>query len=227
MKVIGIEKSSFIDYPGKICTVYFTPGCNFRCAYCHNSPAVMGKGELIKEEEILLYLEKRKKFIDAVCISGGEPTLQEDLDWFIEKLKSKGFFIKLDTNGTNPDILQKLLDKKLIDYVAMDIKGPLYKYSLLAGIEVAVEPIKESINIIKNSNIDYEFRTTICKELLSPNDIRNIANLLKGSRAYYLQNFKDGDTILAGKGKLTPYSMKELKLIEKEIKDYFVKFDIR
>lgn len=227
MKIIGIEKSSFIDYPGKICTVYFTPGCNFRCAYCHNSPAVMGKGELIKEEEILLYLEKRKKFIDAVCISGGEPTLQQDLDWFIEKLKSKGFFIKLDTNGTNPDILQKLLDKKLIDYVAMDIKGPLYKYSLLAGTEVAVEPIKESINIIKNSNIDYEFRTTICKELLSPNDIRDIANLLKGSKAYYLQNFKDGDTILAGKGKFTPYNMKELKLIEMEIKDYFVKFDIR
>ena len=227
MKVIGIEKSSFIDYPGKICTVYFTPGCNFRCAYCHNSPAVMGKGELIKEEEILLYLEKRKKFVDAVCISGGEPTLQQGLDLFIKKLKSKGFFVKLDTNGTNPDILQKLLDKKLIDYVAMDIKGPLYKYSLLAGIEVAVEPIKESINIIKNSKIDYEFRTTICKELLSPNDIRDIANLLKGSKAYYLQNFKDGDTILAGKGKFTPYNMKELKLIEKEIKDYFVKFDIR
>ena len=227
MKVIGIEKSSFIDYPGKICTVYFTPGCNFRCAYCHNSPAVMGKGELIKEEEILLYLEKRKKFVDAVCISGGEPTLQQGLDLFIKKLKSKGFFVKLDTNGTNPDILQKLLDKKLIDYVAMDIKGPLYKYSLLAGIEVAVEPIKESINIIKNFNIDYEFRTTICKELLSPNDIRDIANLLKGSKAYYLQNFKDGDTILAGKGKFTPYNMKELKLIEKEIKDYFVKFDIR
>ena len=227
MKVIGIEKSSFIDYPGKICTVYFTPGCNFRCAYCHNSPAVMGKGELIKEEEILLYLEKRKKFVDAVCISGGEPTLQQGLDLFIKKLKSKGFFVKLDTNGTNPDILQKLLDKKLIDYVAMDIKGPLYKYSLLVGREVDVEPIKESINIIKNSKIDYEFRTTICKELLSPNDIRDIANLLKGSKAYYLQNFKDGDTILAGKGKFTPYNMKELKLIEKEIKDYFVKFDIR
>lgn len=227
MKIIGMEKSSFIDYPNKICTVYFTSGCNFRCPYCHNFPTVEGKGDLIKEEEIFIYLKKRKKFIDAVCISGGEPTLQQDLDMFIGKLKDEGFFIKLDTNGTNPKMLQELIDKKLIHYIAMDIKGPLHKYSLLAGKSVEINLIEKSINIIKAADIDYEFRTTICKELLSLDDIKDIAKLLEGSKAYYLQNFKDGDTVLCGKGKLTPYHKKELELIKEEIQSFFVNCDIR
>jgi pyruvate formate lyase activating enzyme len=124
ISILGIEKSSFIDYPNNICTVIFTGGCNFRCPYCHNSPIVNGIGEKIDKMEVIDFLRNRKKFIDALCISGGEPTIQKGLYDFIRQVKKEGFSIKLDTNGTNPDLLKKLIDEKLIDYIAMDIKAP-------------------------------------------------------------------------------------------------------
>lgn len=227
MKIIGIEKSSFIDYPGKISTVYFAAGCNFRCDYCHNGPIVKGEGRRISEEEVFSFLEKRKKYVDAVCISGGEPTLYDELYDFVKLLKEKGFSIKLDTNGTRPEILKQLLDEKLIDYVAMDIKAPFYKYELVTKTKVDIEGIKASIDIIKNSNIDYEFRTTLCKELLTKNDILEIAEYLKGSKGYHLQNFKDVETVLVGQNKLHSYDVETLEEIKKEIEDYFQLFSIR
>lgn len=217
MNIVGIEKSSFIDYPKNICTVVFTGGCNFRCPYCHNSSAVNNIGDRIEEGEILSFLKKRKKFVDALCISGGEPTLQKDLYDFISKVKGEGFLIKLDTNGTNPTLLRKLIDEKLVDYVAMDIKAPLAKYSSIAQVNVNIDDIKESIDVLLENKVEYEFRTTICKELVSIEDIKAIAKDIKGCIKYALQNFRDGETVLCGKDKFTPYKDEELKEIEEAI----------
>lgn len=218
MNILGIEKSSFIDYPGNICTVIFTGGCNFKCSYCHNSSIVNNIGNNIDEEEIITYLKKRKKFVDALCISGGEPTLQKNLYEFICRVKKEGFLVKLDTNGTNPNLLKKLINEKLIDYVAMDIKASLAKYSSITETYVSLENIKESINILIQNKVDYEFRTTICKELLSIEDIETIAKEIKGCKKYVLQNFRDGETVLGGQNKFTSYNIEELKEIEKTIK---------
>ncbi|QUH24537.1 anaerobic ribonucleoside-triphosphate reductase activating protein [Serpentinicella alkaliphila] len=227
MNILGQQKSSFIDYPNKISTVYFTGGCNFKCPYCHNKDLVNSIGTKFSEDEIFSFLLKRKKFIDAVCISGGEPTLQKDLYKFISKLKSEGFFVKLDTNGYSPDILESLIKDEMLDYIAMDIKGPLYAYEKIAGVKIDVNLIKKSIDIIKGSNIDYEFRTTICRELITIKDIVDIANMLKGSKSYFLQNFRDGDTVLYGKNCLTPYDKEELEELEAILKDYFELFRIK
>ncbi|RKD31247.1 anaerobic ribonucleoside-triphosphate reductase activating protein [Thermohalobacter berrensis] len=223
----GHQKSSFIDYPDKISTVLFTGGCNFKCPYCHNSDLVYNKGEKIEAEYIFSFLEKRKKFIDAVCISGGEATLNKGLYDFVKELKDKGFLVKLDTNGTNPRLLKSFIKDKLLDYIAMDIKAPFNKYNKVTGVMVEINKIKESISLIRESDIDYEFRTTVCKELITEDDIINIAEELKGSKRYIIQNFRDGDTILAGKGRLTPYKKEELKDIERKIKDNFIEFKVR
>ena len=227
MNIIGIEKSSFIDYPNNICTVLFTGGCNFRCPYCHNSSIVNNTGDRIDEDKIIVFLKKRKKFIDSLCISGGEPTLQKDLYDFICRVKEEGFIIKLDTNGTNPTLLRNLIDKKLIDYVAMDIKAPLAKYPSIVESVVDLKDIQESINILLKNKVEYEFRTTICKELLSIEDIKTIAKELKGCKTYVLQNFRDGETVLAGENKFTSYKAEELKEIEEAISTLLNKVIIR
>lgn len=227
MNILGIEKSSFIDYPNKIATVLFTGGCNFRCPYCHNTSLVKQEGELISEKEILTFLIGRRKFVDAVCITGGEPTLQPNLYEFISEIKKEGFFVKLDTNGTRPHLLTSLIEAALVDYVAMDIKAPIKKYSVVTGQRVDTSFIESSIEILLNSSIEYEFRTTVCKELLTKEDITNIALSIKGGKKFYLQNFRDGDTVYAGKNKLTPYDLHELEVIRDEIKDYFDICEIR
>lgn len=227
MNILGIEKSSFIDYPNNICTVVFTGGCNFRCPYCHNSSIVNNIGDKIEEDEIISFLKGRRRFVDALCITGGEPTIQKGLYYFIRKVKGEGFNIKLDTNGTNPDLLRKLIDEKLINYVAMDIKAPLAKYSLVAQTPVALEDIQESINILLENKIDYEFRTTVCKELLSIEDIKIIAEEIKGCNTYVLQNFRDGETVLAGQDKFKPYTDEELKEIRNDICSLLNKIIIR
>ena len=227
MAICGIEKSSFIDYPDKISTVLFIKGCNFKCSYCHNSHIVNNEDSLIELEEILIFLKNRKKFIEAVCITGGEPTLDSELYNLIKKIKKEKFFVKLDTNGTRPYILEKLIKNNLLDYIAMDIKAPFDKYEKITQSKVDIDSIKKSIEIIINSNINYEFRTTVCKELLNEDDIMQIAEYIKGSRNYYIQNFKDGETVLEGKNKFTPHKLKDLKLIENKIKDYFDDFKIR
>ena len=221
MNIIGQQKSSFIDYPDKICTVYFVGGCNFRCPYCHNSSLVNNIGDKIDESEIFEFLKRRKKFVDAVCISGGEPTLQPDLFNFISKLKEEGFWVKLDTNGTNSEVLKDLLDHNLLDYIAMDIKAPFEKYSEVAGTKVDIETIKTSIEIICKSSIDYEFRTTVSKELLTKGDILNIGKMLEGSKKYCLQNFRDGEDVLCGEKNLTPFDAETLKALGIALKPYF------
>jgi pyruvate formate lyase activating enzyme len=226
LNIKGFQKSSFIDYPDKIAAVVFTGGCNFRCPYCHNKELVYNIGENIDEREIIGELQRRKKYLDGVCITGGEPTLQTGIRDFIVRIKRLGYLVKLDTNGTSPEVLKLLIGEGLLDYIAMDIKAPLQNYRSVTVDRVDIEKIKESIEIIKCSGVDYEFRTTICKELLSAGDILKIAKSLKGSMKYTLQNYRESGNILSGE-KYTPYKREELELLIEEIKSYFDKFHIR
>ncbi|MFH1402519.1 MAG: anaerobic ribonucleoside-triphosphate reductase activating protein [Patescibacteria group bacterium] len=196
MLIGGLQKFSLIDYTDHICAIVFTVGCNFNCPYCHN-PELRGldKGaRLIPEKEVLDFLKERVGKLEAVTITGGEPTLQPDLLEFMSKVKQLGYLVKLDSNGANPSVLKAALDKKLADYIAMDVKAPLEKYQETVRREFDVSKIKESIDIIMRSDIDYEFRTTVVKSLLSKEDIFKIVDLIKGARAYYLQKFVPNNT---------------------------------
>lgn len=189
MNISGFQKFSLIDYPDKISAVIFTQGCNFRCPYCHNSELFENKQGLIDEKEILGFLETRRSQLEAVVITGGEPTLQFDFINFLEKVNKMEFLIKLDTNGTNPQIIQKALKLNLVNYIAMDIKGPINKYSEIVGAKVATKNILKSINLIKEKAPDYEFRTTITREQLDEVDIKAIGNIINGAKKYYLQKY--------------------------------------
>lgn len=180
MKIAALQKISLIDYPGKISTVIFTQGCNFRCGYCHNPQLVLPRlfGETIDEKIILEYLSKRKGKIEGVVITGGEPTIHKDLPDLIRKIKMQGFPIKLDTNGSNPEMLKILFDEKLIDFVAMDVKTTFDKYSQLCGVNVDTRNITESINLIKNSSASKQFRITLLKGIHDINQIAQLENTL-------------------------------------------------
>ena len=192
----GIEKLSLVDFDGYISCTLFTSGCNYRCPFCHNSPLIKEQPSL-NMEEILNYLSARKKMLDAVVITGGEPTLHKELPSVLKQIKDLGYIIKLDTNGTNPKMLKELIDKKLIDYVAMDIKASSNCYSLVTGvINPLLDNIKESINILKTSNINFEFRTTLVKEFHTLDSINEMKELVSGAKKLYLQKFVLRDTCL-------------------------------
>ena len=191
MEILGIEKVSMVDYKDKISATIFTGGCNFRCPFCHNSGIVEKRYNHFSEEEILAYLRDRKKLLDAVVVSGGEPTLQRDLPEFIQKVKELGYLVKLDTNGTNPQMLEMLLQDKLIDYVAIDIKNDFSSYSGITGVQNPnIEAIKKSLALLKKFSLDYELRTTLVKEFHAEKNIEKLAEDLKGERLLYLQKFK-------------------------------------
>lgn len=186
----GFQKSSLIDYPGKISAVIFTQGCNFKCPYCHNPELILnGRENSIEFSRLITFLQSRKGKLDGVVITGGEPTLHKSLPEVIVQIKALGFAVKLDTNGTNPQMLQILINEKLIDYVAMDIKAPIEKYSEIVNSKVNTDNILKSIEMLKTSDIDYEFRTTVVKSQLLPNDFEKIGEMIKGSKKYYLQKF--------------------------------------
>ncbi|WP_456400015.1 anaerobic ribonucleoside-triphosphate reductase activating protein [Persephonella sp.] len=194
----GLQKFTMIDYPSKISAVIFTQGCNLRCPYCHNRHLVLPEyfGRKLGEKEILEFLKSRIKMVEGVVISGGEPTIQEGIEDFIRKIKDLNFKVKLDTNGTNPLVLKKLIEEKLVDYVAMDVKGSPSAYETISGKKVNLNYIRESIEILINSDIEYEFRTTLIKDLLTYNDIIKIGLMIKGAERYVLQNFIPSDTLI-------------------------------
>ncbi len=198
MLIGGFQKMTVLDYPEKVaCTVFLT-GCNFRCPFCHNASLVTENWiRGVGIDEIFSYLEKRKGLIDGVCITGGEPLLNNDIEDLIRPIKSMGYLVKLDTNGTNPTRLRNLIENGLVDYVAMDIKNSSEKYALTCGVKaVNFTKIEESINLLINGNIDYEFRTTVVEPLHSVEDIEKIGKLIKGAKSLYLQGFVDsGDLI--------------------------------
>lgn len=197
MIIDGFDKLTLLDYPEHVACIIFTRGCNFKCSYCQNSSLILHKKEPgnFSEEEILDYLNLRKNVLDGIVISGGEPTVQIGLIDFIKKVKSIGLKVKLDTNGSNPKVLKELVNNKLIDYVAMDIKHSLDRYETIAKCKVNEKALKESIKILKNGDVDYEFRTTIIKNYHTIDDIKSIYKLVKGSK-YYIQNFRMSDDVL-------------------------------
>ena len=192
MDFVGIDKFSLLDYDERVSVVLFAPTCNYRCPFCHNGLSVLGNNQAIPFDEILDFLKSRVGLIDAVVVSGGEPTLMPDVIDKIEKIKELGFEIKLDSNGTNPDVLRELLRKNLINYIAMDIKNSEEKYPETVGVKnPLMDKIKESISIIMNSGIDYEFRTTLVSEYHSKESIEKMGELIKGAKRLFLQKFVD------------------------------------
>ncbi len=190
MKLGGLQETSLLDYPGKICAIVWTVGCNFRCPFCYNLDMVYGNVELLPLDHVYSFLDKRKGKLDALSITGGEPLIHEDIAQFIQMVKSKGYLVKVDTNGTFPDRLERLLDADLIDYVSMDVKAPAEKYEKLAGVHVDTDAISKSIKVIMKKAVDYEFKTTMVPGLLDKADVTKISYLIKGSKRYYLQQFK-------------------------------------
>lgn len=197
MEFVGIDKFSLLDYDEKISIVLFSPACNFRCPFCHNGASVLDSKIEIPFNEILQYLKSRVGLVDAVVFTGGEPTLMPELKERIREVKSLGFLIKVDTNGTSPEIIKDLIDEGLLDYVAMDIKNSESKYPETTGCKkINVENIKKTIEILEKSGINYEFRTTLVKEFHDEQSIKEMADLLKGAKKLYLQKFVDRDGVI-------------------------------
>ena len=198
MRIGGLIKFSLIDYPGKMAAVIFTQGCNLRCPFCHNPELVVPElfHPSIPEIEIFEFLKKRQKQLEGVVVTGGEPTIHEDLISFLDKINQMGYLVKLDTNGTNPRRLKIIINLKLINYIAMDVKAPLEKYPILVGRNINTDLIKESIDIILSSSIAYEFRTTLVKSLLGKEDISRILVLIEGAERYFLNPFISRESIL-------------------------------
>lgn len=207
MKIGGLIKFTLIDFPGRPAAVVFTQGCNFRCRYCHNPELVYPHmfAEPVAIEEIYSFLKRRQGTLEGVVVSGGEPTLHEDLPSFMADLKAMGYATKLDTNGTRPDMLKSLLNAKLLDYIAMDIKAPLEKYSLITGVDFNPEVLKQSMDLIRQSGLEYEFRTTYDKEVLTDADISTITQRLNG------KNYRVQECLPVAKEKAA------LKVMHKEI----------
>lgn len=214
-----------IDYPDKISCIIFTQGCNFRCPYCHNPELVKPEmfGESLNEEEFFDFLKERTGKLDAVSITGGEPTLQYDLIEFIKKIRDLGFLIKLDTNGTNPEMLKEIIDQKLVNYLAMDIKAPFEKYEEITRMPVNIEKIKQSVEMIKNSGLEYEFRTTLVKKLLSPDDIEQIGRDIAGAKQYFLQKFVSTKTVDEKVLNEETYNEEELENLKERLKPFVAK----
>lgn len=239
MLIGGLQKLTLIDYPGKIACTVFTVGCNFRCHFCHNpeliNPAEFKLSEIIEEKTFFDFLGARRGLLDGVCITGGEPTLYPELLDFIKKIKMLGFFVKLDTNGTNPEMIKAFLAENLIDYIAMDIKQvPSSKFQVLSlyekvvGVSVNLEDIGKSIKIIMESGLDYEFRTTVVPGLHNKENIIKIAEFIKGAKKYYLQQFRAGEKILAPEFReIKSYPPEFFKELHKKIKDNFEICEVR
>lgn len=222
MKIGGIQKVSLVDYPGKVAAAMFTIGCNMRCGYCHNPELVLPErySDSIPTEDILLFLESRIGKLDGVVVSGGEPTIHQDLPQFIQQIKDMGFLIKLDTNGTHPDMIEEMLEAETLDFVAMDIKGPLNKYQEIAAYPVDIEAVQRTIKLLKDSAIEYEFRTTVVRSQLAPEDFVAIGELVKGAPRYALQRFRPGRTLHPAFRNETTYTDEEFNKIKQVMEKY-------
>ena len=199
MKISGLEKMSLVDFDGYVSATVFTAGCNFKCGFCHNSPLVLDVKNLpsIPEEDVLSYLKKRVGILDGVCVSGGEPTLNKDLPFFIEKIKALGYKVKLDTNGTNPEMIKSLFDSGLCDYFAMDIKNNLQNYAKIIGFnEYDTKNVEKSVDYFLSGNTPYEFRTTLINEYHKKENIALIGKWIKGADKYFLQKFKNSESCI-------------------------------
>jgi len=229
MIIGGFQKFSLIDYPDKICAIVFTQGCNLRCPYCHNPELINleSSQHIISKEEVFSFLEKRKGKLDALEVTGGEPTLQRDLLEFLKKMKDLDYLVKLDSNGSHPEAVEKAIKLKIADYLAMDVKAPLKKYREVTHSKVDISKIKNSIELIMNSGLDYELRTTIAKSQLCKEDIIEIGKLIKGAKLYVLQKFIPSKTLNPEFLNETTYSDEEFKYLKSALEGYVVNCLVR
>jgi pyruvate formate lyase activating enzyme len=221
IEIKGFLETSFLDWRGKLCSVIFLPGCNFRCPYCHNHPLVFHPEQYatFPLEDILARLHSLRNWIDGVCVTGGEPTLHTDLPLLVREIKRHGFLVKLDTNGSNPPMLENLIEGGEIDFVSMDVKAPLgpFSYSRSTGLPVNLRPILESIEILKRRKVEYEFRMTVVPGLHREEDIRTLGNHLRAGQRFILQNFNPENPLDPSLRNIIPYDPKALKKIEREV----------
>ncbi len=252
MKIYGFQKTTLLDYPEHVAATVFTGGCNFRCPYCQNGGLVLCPGQYgeVSEEEVWRHLEKRKGILDGVCVTGGEATLQPDLEAFIRKVKEMGYAVKLDTNGYRPEVVRRLLEEGLLDYVAMDVKASKENYARAVGLvgcaagrkaeiladeredresgvgEFDIGRIEAAVDLLKNSGIPYEFRTTAVKGIHTVEEFERIGEWLSGSRAYFIQNYREDGEILCREG-LDGFSAEELQEIVRLAGKYVARVELR
>ncbi|MFA5729663.1 MAG: anaerobic ribonucleoside-triphosphate reductase activating protein [Candidatus Paceibacterota bacterium] len=235
MTIGGLQKVTLVDYPGKLACTIFLSGCNFRCPFCYSKELVLDQEiknhPQISEDYLIDFLNEKKGLLDGCVICGGEPTIHgESLIELLRKINKMGFLIKLDTNGTNPDVIKRLIDEKLVDYIAMDVKAPLIKekYEAACGMVVDISKLRESISIIKDSGVDYEFRTTVVPGIHTQENVIRIANDIAPANKYFVQRFRGEKGTLDKKFEaVIPFPDEFYKNIEKEVKDFFAIFRIR
>ena len=232
MKIYGFNKTTLLDYPEHLAATIFTGGCNFRCPFCHNGNLVLMQGmesepgTVISEEEVFSHLKRRKGILQGVCITGGEPALAPDLAEFIGKIKELDYLVKLDTNGYRPEVLWKLLEAGLLDYVAMDVKASRENYANAAGVKnLDLARIEESIAILKSSVIPYEFRTTVVRGIHEPEEFDAIGKWLAGSRAYFLQAFRESENVI--KEGFSAFTKEEMEEMAQKARNYIDKVSLR
>lgn len=226
---MGLQRLSLIDYPGKLCATIFTAGCNFRCPYCYNEDIVLDYPAMPKvpEDKIIEFLHPRLGFLDGVCVTGGEPTIHRELPKFLGRLKSIGSLVKLDTNGSRPKALAYVMEKGLVNYIALDVKVPLGRYEETVRYRVKPEGLKETIKLIRRSGVDHEFRTTVVPGLLDGDDLEEIAMTLAGSKRYVLQQFRPGKTLCPDFKDVKPYSEAEMRQFRDRVAPYFAETGLR
>jgi pyruvate formate lyase activating enzyme len=229
LPIVGIERLSLSDYPGKLCANLIVPGCNFRCPYCSESELIFDFIPMPKvtEDEVIAFLHPRLGFLDGVCLTGGEPTIHRELPSFLERLKSIGSLVKLDTNGSHTRRLGHVIGRKLVDYVAMDVKVPLKRYVEAVGYRITTEELLDSIQLIRRSGADYEFRTTVVPGIVDGRDLLEIAGTLAGSKRYVLQGFKPGSTLSKECSLVEPYSDTEMRQFVDLVSPYFAEVILR
>ncbi len=225
LPIAGFLPMSTMDYKGKVASVVFFQGCNFRCSFCQNPELVGIKEGVLREDEVLGYLKQNREWVDAVVLTGGEPTMHKGIPQFAAQLKALGLLVKIQTNGANPEMLKELISKKLLDYISMDIKAPLEKYDALAGAKTDKKAIQKSIDIIRNSGVDYSFHTTVAPEL-SLEDIKKIGEWLRGSKKYVLQQFRAEKTLDKSYAEKIPRPKEELQEMAEAVKGCFGKVEV-
>lgn len=230
MKVTGIQKLTLLDYPGVVACTVFTAGCNFRCPFCHNAMLVLPEqidDECLTDDEVFGFLKKRRGVLDGVAVTGGEPLLHADMPEFLARVKELGYKIKLDTNGSNPELLSEIIKNKLVDRVAMDIKNAPEEYARTIGLEsFDIAPVERSKEMLLSGETDYEFRTTVVKGIHTKESLIGAAKWIKGAREYYLQQFKDSGNLILPDG-LSAYDEKQMHALADAVRDYVPTVEVR
>jgi len=230
MKVTGIQKLTLLDYPGVVACTVFTAGCNFRCPFCHNAMLVLPEqidDECLTDDEVFGFLKKRRGVLDGVAVTGGEPLLHADMPEFLARVKELGYKIKLDTNGSNPELLSEIVKNKLVDRVAMDIKNAPEVYARTIGLKsFDIAPVERSKEMLLRGDIDYEFRTTVVKGIHTKESLIGAAKWIKGAREYYLQQFKDSGNLILPDG-LSAYDEKQMHALADAVRDYVPTVEVR